>query len=627
MLGTDHEHALGTWLRRYAGATMDQSLSFFSQIDMGQPLHGDAPRLQAAFRTPLRVLQAHDADSLRTVLHEVEQAALAGNWCVGGVRYEAANALDPHLSTQPLAEPGPLAWFAVCDAAGVQAAYKPGGQPPLHPLPPLHWRNPLARDVFDARIAHIHREIAGGRYYQINYTQQLQGNGGEACNGAALFAALQRAQPGGYALHIDMGGEQVLSVSPELFFDWHQPAGGAGDILTRPMKGTAARGPTPQQDAAQAEALRSSTKERAENVMIVDLLRNDLGRLAEVGSVQVPQLFALQALPTVWQMTSDVRALLPAGTRLLDVFTALFPCGSVTGAPKRAAMQAIAELESGPRGWYCGALGVVRSDGAGGIRATFNVPIRTVVLSGERLQCGIGSGITADATADGEWREWLHKRAFLERASMAFDLIETLALDAGELRHQERHLQRMAGAAAHFGYPWSVASAQAALQGVAQAYPQGLWRVRLLLDAQGVFTCEAFACPPSPAQVQLQWAGAPLAEAHSEWVRFKTSRRAHYERWAPQDSAVFDTVLWNEAGEITETRRGNIAALIDGRWITPALRCGLLPGVGRAVALDAGRVEEGVIRLSDVPRVQAWAFINSLRGWIPAQVMGDAPAL
>ncbi|MGF6212511.1 chorismate-binding protein [Comamonas sp. 4034] len=604
---------------------MEQSLSFFAQIDMGQPLHGDAERLQAAFRTPLRVLSAHDADSLRTVLQAVEQAALAGCWCVGGLRYEAASALDPHLPTQAPAGSGPLAWFAVCDAASVQTVHEPHSSAAMPPLSPLHWHNPLARDAFGARIADIHRAIADGRYYQINYTQQLQGHSDAVCDGAALFAALQRAQPGGYTLHIDMSGEQVLSVSPELFFDWHRPAGGASDILTRPMKGTAPRGPTPQQDAAQSEALRSSVKERAENVMIVDLLRNDLGRLAEVGSVRVPQLFALQALPTVWQMTSDVRARLPEGTRLLDVFTALFPCGSVTGAPKRAAMQAIADMESGPRGWYCGALGVVRPDGAGGIRATFNVPIRTVVLGGGQLQCGIGSAITADATAEGEWREWRHKRAFLERASMAFDLIETLALEAGELRHQERHLQRMAGAAAHFGYPWTLAEAQTALQAVAQAHPQGLWRVRLLLGAQGIFTCEAFACPPSAAQVQLQWAGAPLAEAHSEWVRFKTSRRAHYERWAPQDSAVFDTVLWNEAGEVTETTRGNIAALIDGRWITPPLHCGLLPGVGRAVALEAGRVEEGVIRLADVPRVQAWAFINSLRGWIPAQVKGEVP--
>jgi len=239
--------------------------------------------------------------------------------------------------------------------------------------------------------------------------------------------------------------------------------------------------------------------------------------------------------------------------------------------------------------------------------------------------CGIGSGITADATAPGEWREWRHKRAFVERVSAPFALLETLALEAGQLRHRDRHVQRMAGAAAHFGYPWQPLAVQQALDAVAQAHPQGLWRVRLQLAADGALDAQAFASPASPAQVHLQWAGAPLAEAQGEFVRFKTTRRAHYEQWTPQDASVFDTVLWNEEGEITECTRGNIAALLDGVWVTPPLHCGLLPGVGRAVALAEGRVVEGAIRLADAPRVQAWAFLNSLRGWIMAEVQGPVP--
>lgn len=599
---------------------------FSARIDMGQPLSGERERLRLNLTGPDRVLEAQDAPSLRALLDAVEQAARAGACCVGGLRYEAATALNPYLPTQAAPSGEPLAWFAVWDAPAADRAQLPEAETPAVQV---QWCGTLARPQFDVQMARIHADIRSGAYYQINYTQQLQGHsalpGGGDMDGAALFAALQQAQPGGYALHIDRGEEQLLSVSPELFFDWQQPVAGAGDILTRPMKGTAARGASPAQDEAQAQALRASAKERAENVMVVDLLRNDLARIAELGSVQVPQLFALQALPTVWQMTSDVRARLPQGTGLVDVMQALFPCGSVTGAPKRAAMQAIAELELGPRGWYCGALGVVRSDGAGGIRATFNVPIRTVTLRGRQLQCGIGSGITADATADGEWREWMHKRAFLERASMPFGLIETLALDGGQLRHAALHLARMAAAAAHFGYRWDAAAAQADLDALAASHPQGLWRLRLLLDAEGTFQAEAFACPPSPDQVALQWAPAPLAEAHGEFVRFKTSRRAHYERWAPQDSSVFDSLLWNEAGEITETTRGNIAMQLDGRWVTPALHCGLLPGVGRRLALEAGQVVEAVVTLSDAPRVEAWAFLNSLRGWIPAQVLGAVP--
>jgi len=378
--------------------------------------------------------------------------------------------------------------------------------------------------------------------------------------------------------------------------------------------------PPPSRTAAHAAALRASPKERAENVMIVDLLRNDLSRIAQPFSVQVPRLFHTEALPAVWQMTSDVQARTRAATRLADVFAALFPCGSVTGAPKVRAMQAIHALEPGPRGIYCGAIGVVRPDDQGGIRATFNVPIRTVVLHDGQARCGIGSGVTSGAAVDAEWSEWRHKRAFVERASQPFDLIETLALQAGQFRHLAEHLARLQDTAAHFSVPFSAVAVQASLQALASSHPAGAWRVRLLLDASGQPRAQAFALQPTPEPVRLQLAGHPLDEAHGEFVRYKTTRRAHYAAFAPTTPGVFDTVLWNEAGEITETTFGNIAVLLDGRWSTPPLACGLLPGVGRAVALREGRLIEAVVRLQDVPRVQAWAFVNSLRGWLAAEL-------
>ncbi len=595
-----------------------------AQLDMTQPLQPGSHRLQAQFGQPARVWVAHTAPELLALLPEVEAAARAGAWCVGVLAYEAASALQPQLPTQAPANGVPLAWFAQFDAPLPQAA------PPAPWTGSLAWDGGMDEAAFVAALGRIHADIAAGRYYQLNLTQQYRGASAAAIDRRALFAALQQAQPGGYAAFIDMGAQALLSVSPELFFDWHQPAQGSGDILTRPMKGTAERGATAAQDAAQAQYLQTSAKERAENVMIVDLLRNDLGQIAEVGSVQVSALLQVQALPSVWQMTSDVRARLPQGSSLLQVFQALFPCGSITGAPKRSSMAAIAALETAPRGWYCGAMGVVRSDGAGGVRATFNVPIRTLVVDGadgaQQLSCGIGSGITADAQAAGEWQEWAAKRAFFERVSHPFALLETLAQDDGALRHQALHLARMAEAAAHFAYPWDVSAAQAALADLARQHPRGLWRCRLLLHADGQLEAQAFACPPSPAQVTLQWASAPLAAARSEFVRFKTTRRAHYEALAPTaGSGAFDSLLFNAAGEITECTRGNIAALLDGRWITPPLACGLLPGVGRAVALHTGRVQEAVLRLEDAPRVEAWAFMNSLRGWIPAQVLGAAP--
>lgn len=596
-----------------------------AKIDFSDPLDSAAPRLRHAFGRPCAVLVAHQPAEVRPLLDAVQAAALQGQWCVGYVAYEAAPAFDAALAVHPA--DGPLAWFAVYE----QALPWPDEEG-AHDAARVQWRESCSRSVFGASMAQIQQAIADGELYQVNLTAPLAGDWlGKPPEGAAcaLFAALQRAQPGGYAAFIDTGDEQVLSVSPELFFDWQDTgegqSGGQGEggrLLARPMKGTAARGATPEADAAQAEALRASPKERAENVMIVDLLRNDMSRIAQPFSVQVPRLFHTEALATVWQMTSDVRARTRAGTTLAEVFGALFPCGSVTGAPKVRAMRTIRSLEPQPRGIYCGAVGVVRPGGPGqGIRATFNVPIRTVTVRAGQLRCGIGSGITSGAMPDAEWREWQDKRKFLERASMPFDLLETLALEGGQLRHAADHLQRLAGAAAHFSYPWDGAKAGRCLSELAQAHPQGLWRVRLLLDARGKARAEAFAMEASPAQVRLRLAERPLLEAHGEFVRFKTSRRAHYDAFTPTAPGVFDAVLWNAEGEITECTRGNVAMLIDGRWFTPPLSCGLLPGVGRAVALREGRLVEAVVRVEDLPRVQGWAFVNSLRGWIAAKMV------
>ena len=577
--------------------------SLSALIDFADPRQPDGPRLRQAFGAPREVLVAHRPEELRAVLDAAQAAAQRGAWCVGYLRYEAAPAFDAALVVHP-AE-GPLAWFAVHEQA------LPWPQPTQQASPRLQWQEAMPRQAFDAALAELQRAIAAGEYYQVNFTAQMRAvlDGGDAGSAPALFQALQRAQPGGYAAFLDTGGEQLLSVSPELFFDWRE-----GVLLARPMKGTAPRGINPADDAAQAEALRNSAKERAENVMIVDLLRNDLSRIAEPFSVRVPRLFHTEALPAVWQMTSDVEARTRAGCSLADVFAALFPCGSITGTPKVRAMRAIRELERGPRGVYCGAIGAVQPGGA----ATFNVPIRTVSLRGKEARCGIGSGITSGSVAEGEWQEWCHKRAFLERASMPFDILETLALEAGRLRHLDAHLARMAVAAAHFGRLWDAAQAHACLQDLAQAHPQGLWRVRLLLATDGKFSAQAYAMEASPPQVRLQLAERPLDATHSEFVRFKTTRRAHYDAFTPTAPDVFDCVLWNTRGEITECTRGNIAMRVNGCWVTPPLACGLLPGVGRALVLQEGRLSEAVVRVDDLARVEAWAFVNSLRGWIDA---------
>ncbi|RTQ31435.1 aminodeoxychorismate synthase component I [Variovorax gossypii] len=582
-------------------------------IDFAQP-HGDARRLRLGFGAPSRVLVARTAAEVRPVLDAVEALAREGRWCVGYLRYEAAAAFDRAFAVHAVhavhAAEGPLAWFGVHDEA-LPWPEAPGDDA----APSIDWQPGISRADFDRRMQAIHRAISDGELYQLNYTAALHARfDGDA---QALFMALRQAQPDGYTAFIDTGEEQVLSVSPELFFDWQ------GDrILTRPMKGTAPRGATPAEDEALAQRLRTVPKERAENVMIVDLIRNDLSRVARPFSVRVPRLFHTEALPTVWQMTSDVEALVREGTTLADVFGALFPCGSITGAPKVSAMRMIRELEHEARGVYCGAVGVVRPGG----HATFNVPIRTVTLRNGEARCGIGSGITADARADAEWEEWHHKRAFLDRAGQAstpsFDLLETLALADGELRDAPAHLARMAAAAAHFGRPWNEETVAHCLDGLKARHAAGMWRVRLLLDAQGTPRAEAFTMEAPSARVRLQLAERPFDEAHGDFTRFKTTRRAHYEAFAPTAPGVFDTLLWNRDREITECTRGNIALLLDGRWVTPPLHCGLLNGIGRANRVHSGQLAEAVVRVDDLPRVRALAFVNSLRGWLDADLDG-----
>ena len=404
---------------------------YSSVIDFSNPRDAGADRLQWGFAPPVQTLAAYEPQQVPAVLDAVQQAAEGGRWCVGWLAYEAAAGLDKAyvgavhtgaVHTGAVHVPGAngeegrptLAWFGVHEAPD---ALRPDAL--LQPSPDVlnvQWpQEPDGRSRFNTDVARIHEAIAAGDCYQINYTSPLKGrvDGTEGLTDQqiahALFARLRQAQPGGYAAMVDGGGMQALSVSPELFFDWDGER-----ILTRPMKGTAPRGATPEEDAERVQAMRASPKERAENVMIVDLLRNDLSRIAVPHSVKVPRLFHAEPLPAVWQMTSDVEARTRPGIRLRDVFAVLFPCGSITGAPKRQAMRLIRALEPEPRGIYCGALGVVRPLGRhNGIHATFNVPIRTVVMQGQDLRCGIGSGITASATAEAEWQEWQHKQRFL----------------------------------------------------------------------------------------------------------------------------------------------------------------------------------------------------------------------
>jgi para-aminobenzoate synthetase/4-amino-4-deoxychorismate lyase len=319
------------------------------------------------FDRPLEVIEARSVDRVRPAIEQVQAHAMAGRWCVGGLAYEAAPAFDPALPVRPADPAWPLVWFGVYEAPDEE----PQGTPGIAVA--VDWRPDWDRLHYLHQAGVARQAMAAGECYQINLATALKGRlDGDP---AGWMDALRRHQGGGHLLWMDSEQRQLLSASPELFFDW-QPDPQGGRLCCRPMKGTAAREGDPGLDQAAREALLASAKERAENVMIVDLLRSDMGRLAQTGSVRVDRLLEVEAWPTVWQMTSSLSAQARPGTTLCDVLAALFPCGSVTGAPKRRAMHHIAALEDAPRGFYCGALGVVRPGG----HATFNVPIRTVCL-------------------------------------------------------------------------------------------------------------------------------------------------------------------------------------------------------------------------------------------------------
>lgn len=569
-----------------------------------------ADRLRCAFARPAALLVAKTPAEVQSVLDTALAAAKAGRWAVGFVAYEASPAFDPACAVRATAGPLPLAAFALYDAPSLAAQPAPGRD--FHCGP---WHMATDEASACAMIAALRRRIAAGDFYQVNLTTRL--SAAFSGSGEALFAALVASQPGGYCLHLAHDEWEILSVSPELFFDW-QPD---GVLTTRPMKGTAPRHADRGRDAAAAEALARSEKERAENLMIVDLLRNDLSRIARPATVRVPQLFALDALPTVWQMSSTVQCITRPEIGLAAVFGALFPCGSVTGAPKIAAMAAIAALEDAPRGAYCGAIGLIRPGG----HATFNVGIRTVVIDRRAgcAVCGVGSGIVFDSRPAAEYAEWLIKRRFLLRATAGFELLETLALKEGEYVLFDRHLARLCASAEHFGFPGDRQRIGRILADLAAAHPSGDWRVRLLLDRRGKARAHAEPLAPTPDGAPVVLADRPI-EGDAEFLLHKTTERSAYAPFSPPPG-VFDTLLWNAQGEITEFTRGNVVLELDGQRVTPPLAAGLLPGVLRAELLARGEIVERTVRRDDLARSRAIWFINGVRGWVKTRWCVDLP--
>jgi para-aminobenzoate synthetase/4-amino-4-deoxychorismate lyase len=567
-------------------------------------------RFRPVFSTPAALLIANSVVEVPDVLALAEAKAREGFWVVGFVAYEAAGAFDAALTTHEPTAGLPAAMFAIyrdkAPAARRRQDWMCGS-----------WRDITGRERFDAALGSIHNGIVDGDFYQVNYTTRLRAP--FRGDSLAFFDALRENQPTAWCAYLDFGRWQICSVSPELFFHWRNDDGGGRALISRPMKGTAARDNDVERDNAAALCLRQSAKECAENVMIVDLLRNDLSRVARLGTVGVTGLFAVERWPTVWQMTSTVTCRSRENTTLDKVFAALFPCGSVAGAPKAAAMAAISRLETAPRGIYCGAIGILKPGG----EAVFSVGIRTTVVDAERgvAECGIGSGIVMDSDVAAEYAEWQSKRIFLDRACPQYELLETLRLRRGRYWLQHGHMERMEHSALALDFLFDEDRITEALAAAAERHPAGDWRVRLRLAADGAIQVEASPLDSLPAAAKVGIATSQVASANP-WLRHKTTRRELYESLAITKVGVFDTLLHNENGELTEFTRANLVVELDGRLVTPPLDCGLLPGVYRRVLLARKRVSEQIVKLSELEHATGLWFVNSVRGAVAVTLSG-----
>jgi para-aminobenzoate synthetase/4-amino-4-deoxychorismate lyase len=553
------------------------------------------------FTDPVRIVTAATVDDVRPALSRVVQAVEGdGLHAAGFIAYEAAPGFDPALTVCGPA-PLPLLWFGLYRAPQVWEHLPAGGAYNLG-----EWRPSQEIDGYRRAIAQIKEAIARGDTYQVNYTIALDASWRGDPWG--LFVDLASSQRGGYATYLDLGTHAICSASPELFLDID------GDrVRSKPMKGTAPRGRTLAEDRQHMAALHASQKDQAENVMIVDMIRNDLGRIARFGSVHVPSLLEVERYPTLLQMTSTVEA--RSDAPLDAILAALFPCASITGAPKVRTMQLIAGLERRPRGVYTGAIGYL----APGRRARFNVAIRTVLVdrSAGQASYGVGSGIVWDSDADAEYAECRLKAQVLGRRFPEFDLLETMrwTAQAGVAR-LERHLARLAGSAEYFGFALDATAVRERLSSLDAAALPDPARLRLLVGRQGQLRLEVFPLELPAAQERVRLGLAREAvDSDDVFLYHKTTHRAVYLQARAGRPDCDDVLLWNQLGELTETTTANVVLSLDGRLVTPPVESGLLAGALRAELLETGVAQEQVLKVDDLARCQAIYLVNSLRGW------------
>ena len=568
------------------------------------------------FQNPVRVVTAVSPQDVLPVLVELETAVQAGNlYAAGFITYEAAAAFD--LAVHPPQEGLPLLWFGLFEKVEESRDWRLEiAQSPIANLQYSigKWQPTINRTGYDAAIQQIKDHIAAGNTYQVNYTfPQHTTFSGEPL---AYFAELSAAQQGQYAAFIDTGRFAICSASPELFFSLDGIR-----LHSKPMKGTAVRGRTLAEDQTNITWLAQSEKNRAENVMIVDMIRNDMGRVAQVGSVNVPKLFEVERYPTLLQMTSTVTA--QTEVPLSQILANMFPCASITGAPKVRTMEIIKQLEPQPRGVYTGSIGFIGPER----QAQFNVAIRTVLVDKVQGQAtyGVGSGIVWDSVAADEYEECRVKSMVLTEKRPPFQLIETMLWQPDEGYFiLDEHLIRLRNSADYFGIEWAETAVRAELDKLATTLTEPI-KARLLLAQDGSFSLEAVplsvGAKPQPVRVGL---AAEPVDSQTIWLYHKTTQRQLYEAARASRPECDEVLLHNERGELTEASSSNIALLLDAELVTPPIESGLLGGTFRSFLLKNPKgfqnplglpLQEKVLTLADLARCEGIYLINSVRGW------------
>lgn len=558
------------------------------------------------FREPRTVLTARSIADVVPMLARAEEFVTKQNgYAAGYIAYEAAPAFDGALQTRA---PGrlPLLMLGLFD-----------GPQRLSDLPlaalaeprPADWSMTTSRAQYVANVAAIREEIALGNTYQVNYTTRLTAD--RAPQPAALFAAVAVDAP--YAALLEFPEFSIVSASPELFFRQD-----GARLQCEPMKGTAERGLTAESDRAQAAELQASVKNRAENIMITDMVRNDLGRVARPGSVTATSLYDLHKFPTIWQMTSGVTAL--SDSSIGDIFAALFPSASITGAPKASSMCLIRELEDAPRDVYTGAIGWI------GPRRTaqFSVAIRTALIDNTAMTAtyGIGSGIVWDSEPDDEYRECLAKARVLATTSAdrEFQLLETMRWNSDSGYYLlDYHLDRLAASATYFDFNCDRQRIVAQLDEAAATAAATALRVRLTVSRSGMATVTTQALAMPARRTVLRIAQQPV-DARSPFIYHKTTQRQAYNDALRDAGSADDVLLWNESGEITESSIANVVIRFGSKLVTPPVRCGLLAGTERRRLLAAGTITEQTVTLGQLRSADEINLVNSVRGWYPAEL-------